>query len=464
MQRYKILTGLLLWLPVTAFPQSEAAADRLFQAGNYAEAQAVYATLLRTHPKKPLYAYRYARCAQEQGDYDTALRYFERAGDKYPLRYFYTGEIQLQQWHTEEATEAYSTYLQTLQEPNEREHYVRAQMRYAGKLQRYLRHVEKVKILDSVEVKTDSLLTTFSLLPENGTLTPDTVGFIYTNQRSDRRFWSVPAGACRRLVSSQRLLDCWTVPDTLPQTVNSAQEQISPYILSDGVTLYFAANDSNGLGGYDLYVSRYNTATGTYTPPENLGFPFNSAANEYFYVLDEVRNIGYFATDRFSKDGYARVYSFVPMEPKAYWSRLPQDTLVAYAQLRRVLTADAPADVPAPPTTVQSSATPRASILFVLNDSTFYRSMDEFCAPVARSFYAQWETLTQQLNADQQQLGQLRAQYAAADKQQRETLSPRILHLEDECLQTQQQCEALLQQARYAESDCRKKKQGISTR
>ncbi len=458
MQRYKILTGLLLWIPLMVFSQSEVAADRLFQAGNYAEAQTVYEALLRAHPKKPLYAYRYARCAQEQGDYDTALRYFERAGDKYPLRYFYTGEIHLQQWHTEQAIDAYTTYLQALKEPNEREPYVRTQIRYAEKLQRYLRHVEKVKILDSIEVRTDSLLTAFSLLPENGTLTPDSIGFIYTNQRSDRRFRSVAVGACRRLVSSQRLLDYWTVPDTLPKTVHIAPKQIAPYILSDGVTLYFAANDSNGLGGYDLYVSRYNTATGTYTPPANLGFPFNSTANEYFYVLDEVRNIGYFATDRFSQDGYARVYSFVPTEPKSYWSHLPQDTLVAYAQLRCILKADAPEDTPTPPTPAESSVTSRAAILFVLNDSTFYRSMDEFCAPAAKAFYTQWEAHTQQLTADRQRLEQLRAQYATADKQQREALSPRILHLEDECRQTQQQCEALLQQARYAEADCRKAK------
>ena len=74
-----------------------------------------------------------------------------------------------------------------------------------------------------------------------------------------------------------------------------------PYMLSDGVTLYFASKDTNGLGGYDIYVTRYNTHTNTYTTPENLGFPYNSSANDYLMVIDELQQVGYFATDRFSE-------------------------------------------------------------------------------------------------------------------------------------------------------------------
>ena len=117
------------------------------------------------------------------------------------------------------------------------------------------------------------------------------------------------------------LLDQWTQPDTLPENINFTSDQCSPYVLNDGVTLYFAAKDSNGLGGLDIYVSRYNMATENYTNPENLGFPYNSTANEYLFVLDEMRQIGYLATDRFAAEGRVHVYSFAISADKQYWRK-----------------------------------------------------------------------------------------------------------------------------------------------
>jgi hypothetical protein len=99
------------------------------------------------------------------------------------------------------------------------------------------------------------------------------------------------------------------------------------------VTLYFAANDSNGLGGLDIYVSRYNMATENFTTPENIGMPYNSPANEYLFVLDEMHQIGYLATDRFATEGRVHVYSFAISEQKEYWRNIAIDSLVGYARL-----------------------------------------------------------------------------------------------------------------------------------
>lgn len=43
-----------------------------------------------------------------------------------------------------------------------------------------------------------------------------------------------------------------------------------PVCLSDGVTIYYAT-DGEGLGGYDIFVTRYNTNTDSYLTPENVG-------------------------------------------------------------------------------------------------------------------------------------------------------------------------------------------------
>ncbi len=425
---------LFLISTIVAVAQNAATANRLFEEGAYAEAQKAYRSLLQGSPRSPLYMYRYARCAQETGDYATAIRYFNRAGDRYPLKHFYLGEIYMHLWQFDEAIEAYNAYMQALSSPNERVPYIHRQIRNAEKCRRYLRRVEKVHIIDSVQVALDSMVVVCSLSAEAGTLTCDREGSIsYMNQRGDRRLWAANADSARVIVSAHRLLDRWSAPDTLPGVINMSGRQISPYVLSDGITLYFASNDTNGLGGYDLYVSRYNTATDTYTHPENLGYPYNSDANEYFMVIDEVRHIGYFATDRFSPQGYVRVYSFVPAEQKTYWRNLPQDSIAAYAQLRNYLLAgNTMPDSAQQPVAVSPSAVqePGQQIHFILNDSVVYTSMDDFRTDEARAAYQEWQALQTTLQTEDTKLQTLRREYSTANAAQRREMTPVILKLE----------------------------------
>ena len=67
---------------------------------------------------------------------------------------------------------------------------------------------------------------------------------------------------------------------------------------ADGVTLYFAAESDDGLGGLDLYVTRFNQETGKYVRPENLGLPYNSPANDYLFATDETAGVALLVTDR----------------------------------------------------------------------------------------------------------------------------------------------------------------------
>ena len=158
MRKFRLLILLLICCAGTVSAQNASTANQLFEAGDYAAAQAAYRHLLAGNPRSPLYAYRYARCAQELGDYATAIAYFDRAGERYPLKYFYLGEIYMQTWEGEKAVSAYENYLRLSASPNDREPYIREQIRKAEKRQRYLRRVEKAEILDSVEVSVDSMV------------------------------------------------------------------------------------------------------------------------------------------------------------------------------------------------------------------------------------------------------------------------------------------------------------------
>lgn len=429
-------------------------ADGLFQAANYSEAQKEYGLLLKNYPASALYLYRYARCAQELGDYMTAIRYFEKSGNRYDLKHYNLGEIYLQLGYPEQAIDAYKKYLNTLKTESDRREYVLAQIYHAEKLQRYMRRVERVQIVDSVEIPLNDLLNAYPLSSETGTLRWNENGqLVYTNQRNDRKLWAATDSVNQLIVSSRNLMDTWTIPDTLPSVINMSSDQNYPYLLSDGVTLYFASKDTSGLGGYDIYVSRYNTYTETYTNPENIGLPYNSSANDYLMVIDEIHQVGYFATDRRSKSGYVHVYTFIPTSEKSYWRNLSQDSLVAYAQLRYSLQVDEEKITkPNPSQYAVNPESEKEEIYFVLNDSVVYTAKTDFQSPIARNAYQEWHNMQRQMQLDKEIMANLRLQYATSDDARKNELTPQILQLEKKQSQSQQQCDELLQTIRKTES------------
>ena len=89
-----------------------------------------------------------------------------------------------------------------------------------------------------------------------------------------------------------------------------------PFLMGDGTTLYYASDGEGTLGGYDIFVTRYDSEDNTYLRPSNIGMPFNSNANDYLYAVDELNNLGWFVTDRNQPTDTVCVYVFVPNESK----------------------------------------------------------------------------------------------------------------------------------------------------
>jgi hypothetical protein len=438
---------------IVLFGQTHSSADKLFQEGEYGAAQEAYGALLKRYPTEALYLYRYARCAQELGDDTTAIQYFDKAGDRYKLKYFYLGESYMRLWRVEEAIEAYNTYLSTLKEPNEREPHIAQQIAKAEKLQRYLRRTERIQVIDSVEVAMDSMLMVCTLSAEAGTLKLDSLySTVYTNQRGDRQVRTAMVDSARVLIASHMLLDQWTQPDTLPENINFTNDQCSPYVLNDGITLYFAAKDSNGLGGLDIYVSRYNMATENYTNPENLGFPYNSTANEYLFVLDEMRQIGYLATDRFATEGRVHVYSFAIPQQKRYWRNISIDSLVAYARLEAFELVQADSLLSIEHVKMAENTDEIGDFCLIINDSVVYHALSDFRQSAAKEQYQEWQKANKQYLSEQQQLANLRQQYAVAEEDTKKELTPVILQLEENQSHLFLHCEKLLLTIRKIEN------------
>ncbi len=456
MKRLILLHIVLSTFLLTLHAQTPAQADQLFTEQKYTEAKEVYAQLLKRDVRNTLYLYRYARCAYELGHQQEAIDYFVKAGTKYALRDFYLGELYQQTYQFDEAQIVYQRYLSTLDTTQERYAYVVKQIEAAEKAARYLRRVTDLAIVDSIILPKDSFLQAYKLTVEAGTLAADSTGLItYTNQRDDRRILAQQLGTHTALLSTQRLLDGWEECDTLNLDVVGNSNY--PFVLSDGLTLYFASDDKAGLGGYDIYLTRYNVEQDTYLAPENLGFPFNSPANDYMLAIDEVNHLGYFATDRFTADSLVAIYTFVPNNETRVLRDVDSTYLRAAAQLKAYRVATEPIQPQEAETWSEILELPTAniatfeSVLFVVNDSIVCYTDDDFKSVDAKDLLQDYLDTEQEVSQIKNALYSARLQYAAQEPTERLTLAQTILQYETELPQLENECEQLAAQIRILE-------------
>lgn len=71
----------------------------------------------------------------------------------------------------------------------------------------------------------------------------------------------------------------WSNPINAGPAINSAGDDESPFVHYDGQTMYFMRNSKEGLGGYDLYITRKGI-DGKWQKAENMGSPINTGADE----------------------------------------------------------------------------------------------------------------------------------------------------------------------------------------
>jgi LysM repeat protein len=82
--------------------------------------------------------------------------------------------------------------------------------------------------------------------------------------------------------------------------VNSDWDEDYPFLSLDSNTLYFSSNGKESMGGYDIFKSERDTATGYWGKAINLGFPVNTPYDEVMYMKDEAKSRAYFSSNRFS--------------------------------------------------------------------------------------------------------------------------------------------------------------------
>lgn len=100
----------------------------------------------------------------------------------------------------------------------------------------------------------------------------------------------------------------WSNVKNLGPRINTPLNDDGPFIDYDGVTLYFSSQGHNGMGGYDIYQSTYDSKSDDWSEPENLGYPINTPDNEVYFITSADGKRAYYSSVREDGMGYTDIY------------------------------------------------------------------------------------------------------------------------------------------------------------
>ena len=101
----------------------------------------------------------------------------------------------------------------------------------------------------------------------------------------------------------------WGYAKNMGPDINTAGDEIAPFIHADNATLYFTSDGLPGYGKSDLYLCRKGP-NNEWSLPENLGYPINTIENEGSLFVASNGKTAYYASDRSDTRGELDLYTF----------------------------------------------------------------------------------------------------------------------------------------------------------
>lgn len=265
--------------------------------------------------------------------------------------------------------------------------------------------------------------------------------YTYVNGFGNRMFFAKKGSDGHyKLFSADRLGNEWTNIKQIDDFGDEFEDINYPFMLADGTTLYFAAKGKGGLGGYDIYVTRYDISSEKFYKPENLGLPYNSKDNDYYCIIDDFNSLGWLVTDRRQNDDNVCVYVFVPQKERKVYdvASIGKVELNSLAELRSIRDtwddkAERQAALDRLETLLSRSNNVRNnSICFIVNDKTVYTSVDDFKSSINRMRFLKLIDMRKSAENLSKNLDVLRQDYSQGSSIIKRKLSGTILKSEQQ--------------------------------
>lgn len=319
---------------------------------------------------------------------------------------------------------------------------------------------QQIIIVDSIVVNKDQFLASIRLSSECGQLMNTGAffrnqlqGTLYINEMGNKVYFSQPDGHQQQLYTADKLGNEWSKPQPLQGLSEGIDEASYPFMLTDGLTFYFAGKGEESIGGYDIFMTRYDSRSGSFLKPENIGMPFNSEANDYMYAIDEANRIGYFVSDRRQPEGKVCIYIFIPSDTRKTYdnSKYTEEQIRNFADIASI--ADTWGNG-----TERKAALDRIKSKYATHDipgqlvsTGDAASAVEFHSKEANSLYQKLLKEQNALDIVNSNLDLLRQKYHKANASERNSMKSEILKLEEQALQLNTSVKQLTKATRNAE-------------
>ena len=309
---------------------------------------------------------------------------------------------------------------------------------------------QKVMFIDSVVVSKSKLLSSLNIPDEAGSIqaynkffntTDQPNSIVYLNQLRNKCVFSKFADGGWDLYSQEMIGEKWSnaVPLKGLDILGDDVDINWPFLLSDGTTLYFAAKGVESIGGFDIFMTRYDETTQSYLKPENIGMPFNSIDNDYFFIVDEYDGIGWFATDRNQPEGKVCIYSFIYNNVRENYvvDEYTPEQLRQLSEIHSIsqtwTSNQARLDALEQLTAVYKrkfTQKKKNDFEFVINDELTYTTLTDFRSSEAAEMYVDLNELLRKKNELDSSIERARVAYPTARQPQREQYKQQLLAAE----------------------------------
>lgn len=447
MKFYTLILLATMLFPTLLMSQVSEDAQKLYDEGKYSQAKELLEKELEENPADASINYLLGRVALHTGDIAIAKQTLSLAKKKRVHNAtLYLGRLHAMQYDFTNAEKEFKLFERAKRRDKEAMVELEKEREYADLLQRLVSRTEDIQIIDSVVVSKSDFLSAYNLSLNGGSLEwthdffneqwSDESSVVFMNERKTKVYFSRPATEQgNTLYTMEKMLDNFGGEKMLPAPINTPQDQAFPFIMSDGLTIYFASKGHESIGGYDIFASRYNLYSNTYLTPNQMNMPFNSPFNDYMMVIDEQKGVGWFASDRYQPQDTVCVYTFIPNQEVRLVLTEDVDSIANRAKITNIKDSWREGvnytDLLEKASTIRTiNDSKQQDFVFVINDDHTYYHLTDFRSFTARELFENAMEAERKLEETKKELAIKRAQYEVASAINKSSLATEILQME----------------------------------
>jgi hypothetical protein len=313
-----VFLGLSIQLSAQSVVQIEKRAFEAFKLAQYTTAKVDFQQLLARDPESDSYNFHYAVCVFHTENKQHAKKYFEFVANRsvsFCEAHYYLGKIHHLGYRFDLAISSFKAYLSC--NPADYLHANR-EISFCNNGKSLLEHPKSLSTLGVQLASEETFFQKYDLEAIGGKIYPDPslqtkidkkknyIPTCYYKRGDSFKFYASygDEATSLKLFYIQRISqDVWSKPTAIPLVLPDSDLKY-PFFDAASKQLYFSSNGFTSMGGFDLFRVSYDPALNEVGTPENMDFPFSSAADDYFFVpLNATATTAWFASNRNTATG-----------------------------------------------------------------------------------------------------------------------------------------------------------------